>query len=177
MLRSLEPANGEAILPLAELKQRVRILANDEDADVTRMRDQAIDWVERYTGIALSQRQFEYHDQQFCRRIMLPAGPIVSVDAIAYDDTTGAEQEMTAADWRFGGGAVFTSAGKRWPVSIGDPGSVRITFTAGLEDAETEAPGLINAVCVAVAQIFANRENPDWVPVANCADHYRMPGL
>lgn len=177
MLRALTPADGEAILPIEDLKARIRVIDTAEDADITRMRGQAIDWVERYTGIALDRRQFEYADRQFCRRIALPVGPIASVDAIAYDDTNGAEQVLTTADWRFGGGAVFTAAGKRWPVSIGDPGSVRITFTAGLEDAEAEAPMLIAAVCVGVAALFANREAPDWGPAAACADQYRMPGL
>lgn len=177
MLRALAPANGEVILPLAELKQRIRQIDDFEDADIGRMRDQAIDWVERYTGIALSRRQFEYADRQFCRRMMLPMGPLVKVDTITYNDTNGAPVALTEADWRIGGGAVFTAAGKRWPASIGDDGSVRITFTAGLEDAAAEAPMLIAAVCVGVAQLFADRENPNWEPVRNCADHYRMPGL
>jgi uncharacterized phiE125 gp8 family phage protein len=177
MLRALEPANGEAILPLADLKARIRQIDDAEDADIGRMRDQAIDWVERFTGIALLQRQFEYADRQFCRRIMLPVGPIASVDAIAYDDSLGGEVELTSTDWRFGAGAVMSGAGTLWPMSIGDPGSVRITFTAGLENAEEEAPLLIAAVCVAVAAMFADRENPDFTAAMNVASSYRMPGL
>jgi uncharacterized phiE125 gp8 family phage protein len=185
MLRALAAPDGEAILPLADLKARVRILSNDEDETVTRMRGQAIDWVERYTGIALDKRQFEYADRQFCRRIGLPIGPIVSVDAIEYDDAAGELHNLTAADWRFGAGTVLSAAGKRWPASDGEPGSVRIKFTAGLQNAATEAPSLIAAVELLVAHWFANREAVSAgnaateVPfgVSSLCDQYRMPGL
>ena len=177
MLIPLDPANGEPILPIADLKARIRVLHSSEDADIERMRDQAIDFIERYTGVALSRRSFQYLDKQFCRAVVVPVGPVYEVTAIAYDDSAGSEVNLTDADWRVGAGAILPAPGQRWPYSSGDPGSVRITFTAGLEDAAEQAPLLIAAVEVAVAALFDNREAPNWTAAMNLADSYRMPGL
>lgn len=176
-LTALEPIDGEAILPLAKLKQRIRVLSDDEDSDIERMRDEAIDFVERYSGTALQQRSFAQADNQFCRWIKLLAGPIGEVTAVTYRDTAGAEIALTSTDWSYGDGYLSAAAGRPWPNASGKPGAVSITFTAGLENAETEAPMLIAAVAVAVAAMRDNREAPDFTTAMRCADQFRAPGL
>lgn len=175
MLTPLDPVDGEAILPLATLKRRIRVLSTDEDSDIERMRAQAISFVEVYSGIALSRRAFRWSDKQFCRAMNLPVGPLVSVEAIEYTDTTGVTVELS--DWYVGTGSVSPLAGQSWPFASGQDGAVRIDFTAGLEDAEAEAPMLIAAVEVGVAALRASRDKPDWSGAMACADQHRMPGL
>lgn len=177
MLVALEPATGEDILPLALLKARVRVLASNEDTDIERMRAQAIDFVERYSGKALQRRQFQWMADRFCTRIALPVGPVESVDAISYYASDGTDTALEASDWYLGAGVVQASTGSVWPVSSGQTGSVRVTFTAGYEDAEAEAPLLIAAVEVAVAALFDDRESPNWGAAMALADSYRTPGL
>lgn len=177
MLIPLEPADGEEILPIALLKARIRVLANNEDTDIERMRAQAIDFVERYSGKALQRRQFQWVADRFCSRIGLPVGPVESVDAISYYSSDGTDTALVDGDWYFGAGVVHAAAGSSWPASSGQAGSVRITFTAGYEDAEAEAPLLIAAVEVAVAALFDNRESPNWGAAMALADSYRTPGL
>jgi uncharacterized phiE125 gp8 family phage protein len=177
MLAALTPANGEAILPLDLLKARVRVIADDENQDITRMRLQAIDFVERYSGVALQRRQFQWADRQFCYAMRLPIGPLESVDAIAYVAPDGTLTDLAEGDWYVGGGVLSAAAGKRWPYASGQAGAVRVTFTAGFEDAENEAPMLIAAVEVGVAALRASRDAPDWSGAMACADSYRMPGL
>lgn len=177
MLTPLAPADGETVLPLDLLKARVRVLSNDEDYDLERMRAQAIDFVERYSGCALQRRQFLYSDRQFCSSMRLPIGPVQSVDAINYVSGDGANVELEAGAWHAGGGIVQPRAGTHWPYASGQEGAVRITFTAGFESAELEAPMLIAAVEVGVAALRASRDAPDWSAAMACADSYRMPGL
>lgn len=177
MLTSLEPADGEEILPLATLKKRIRVLSNDEDTDIQRMRAQAIDHVERYSGVALQARQFQWSVDRFCARMSLPVGPVMSVDAIEYYATDGTDTQLDSADWLATGGAIVPAYGTVWPHTMSAPGGVRITFTAGLTDAEDQAPMLIAAVEVGVAALRASRDKPDWSAADACADTYRMPGL
>lgn len=175
MLIALEPADGEAILPLEKLKARVRVIAADEDEDIASMRDQAIDFVERKFGKSLSQRAFQWIDSQFCTSMRLPMGPVISVEGISYYATDGTDTALADGDWLFTGGAVVAPIGGTWPDASDVPGSVRVTFTAGFSDAETEAPLLIASVCVAVAAIYENRESPNWTPAINVASSYWTP--
>jgi len=185
MLTALEPAIGEDILPLAALKARLRIMHDDEDEDLEAMRAQAIDYVERYSGVSLQSRSFQMTDKQFVRAIPLLIGPVVSIDAISYDQSDGTTVDLTEDDWRLSGGHILAAAGTSWPYASGDPGAVRVTFTAGLTNAQEDAPALIAAVCLLAGHLFANREA---VNVGNIvsempfgvyalADSYRMPGL
>jgi uncharacterized phiE125 gp8 family phage protein len=177
MLIALEPADGEAILPLAKLKARVRVIANDDDADIERMRLQAIDFVERYSGQSLQSRSFQWVDKQFCRSMALPIGPVTEVTAISYFAADGTDTALDEAAWYVGAGMVSPAVGTVWPFASGQAGSVRITFTAGFADAENDAPALIAAVEVGVAALYENRENPDWSASKALADSYRGPGL
>jgi len=177
MLIALEPADGEAILPLDLLKARVRVLNTDEDADIARMRLQAIDFVERYSGCSLQSRTFQWMQDSFCSRIRLPIGPVVSVEGVSYYATDGTDTDMVDGEWLVSGGAVQAAIGTSWPHASVLPGSVRVSFTAGFTDAENEAPALIAAVEVAVAAIFDNREAPNFSAAMALADSYRGPGL
>lgn len=177
MLTPLGPADGEVILPLALLKARVRVLDTSEDGDIRRMRAQAIDSVERYSGCSLQSRQFQLLDKHFRAGLRLPIGPVSSVDAISYYAADGTDTPLVPEDWFFGAGVLNPAPSTRWPYSSGQDGSVRITFTAGFANAEAEAPMLIAAVEVAVAALFDNREAPDFTASMACADSYRMPGL
>jgi len=177
MLTSLEPADGETILPLAALKVRLRIETEDDDADLSRMRAQAIDTIERYTSKALQQRQFQWLDKQFCTRMRLPMGPVESVDAISYIDSQGTDIELSAEDWYLGAGILHAASGKSWPYASGQDGAVRITFTAGFADVERDAPSLLLAAEMVVAAMYADRENPNMQPALNMADRHRTPSL
>jgi uncharacterized phiE125 gp8 family phage protein len=171
------PFDGETILPLALLKKRVRILSDDEDTDLQRMRAQAIDHVERYSGVSLQSRSFEWAQDGFTDLIRLPVGPVVSVQGISYYSTDGADTELVDGAWLASGGMVMAAHGTSWPFASYVPGGVRITFTAGLTNAEEQAPMLIAAVEVGVAALRASRDKPDWSAADACADAYRMPGL
>ncbi len=177
MLVALEPADGEAILPLALLKARVRVTDSAEDTDIARMRLQAIDFVERYSGQSLQSRSFLYTARQFCWAMELPVGPVASVESVEYFSTDGTDTALDVADWYLGGGILSPTVGTVWPIASGQAGSVRITFTAGFVDAENEAPALIAAVEVGVASLFDSREKPNWGPTMALADSYRGPGL
>lgn len=184
-LTSVTPADGEAILPLALLKKRIRVKATDEDTDIERMRAQAIDFVERHSGVALQRRAFVQTDKQFCRSMRLLVGPVASVEGVTYRDTDGTDTALDDAAWFLGGGYLSAAAGTSWPYASGQEGAVSIEFTAGLEDAEAQAPSLIAAVELMVGHLFANREGvnvgnivtPMPFGISALCDQYRTPGI
>src|ERR1044071_5422467 len=107
--------------------------------------------VERYSGKALNRRTFQWVDKRFSPQLPLLRGPVHSVDAISYLDGAGAEIELEPEAWHLGADAVCAASGTAWPSSNGLAGSVRVSFTAGYDDAEMEAPALIAAVCAGIA--------------------------
>lgn len=177
MLTALEPADGEAILPLDLLKERVRVLSSDEDGDIARMRDQAIDLIERTLGKSLQVRQFQWSGNQFASPIRLPMGPVISVDSVIYYASDGTDTPLDPADWLFSDDCVQAAIGTSWPTASDVPGSVRVIFTAGYEDAEADAPLLISAVEVAVAAIRKDRAAPNLDPSLNVGLSYWSPAL
>jgi uncharacterized phiE125 gp8 family phage protein len=64
--------------------------------------------------------------------LYLPRPPIISVDAITYTDTTGAETEIAAEAIRLDGrGRVSPAPGYTWPAVALAPGGLVIDYTAG----------------------------------------------
>lgn len=180
MLTALAPADGDAILPLADVRSALNLTADDSfhDARIIRARDAAIDFAEGYTGKALSRRLFTYHVAQFSSVIALPIGPVVADDAaISYSDGDGGETALVEADWTFGGDSLFAPVGTGWPLASGFPGSVRITFTAGYETPDDIPPMIMAGVVVAMAAMFENAASPDLSAAMRCLDRHRAPIL
>lgn len=167
MLTPLTPPAGDTILPIADARAALNIIGLDHDARITRARDGAIDWAERYTGIAFLERQYVWAVDVFTAAIRLPRGPVVSVDTIAYRGTDGAD--AVVADWYLAGDKVLASYGSTWPA--GD--NVRVTFTAGHATIEAVPPMLMSGMIVAMAAMFADAESPDLTGAQRCLDLVR----
>ncbi len=180
MLTALTPANGDSILPLAAARAHLNLTADDSfhDTAVIALRDAAIDFVERYTGKALSQRLFEWSVDRFTSVIDLPIGPVSPVGAaISYYGSDGVDTALVEGDWFFGRGRVVAASGKTWPYANGFPGGVRITFTAGYAT-PAEIPFLLLAgVKVAMTAMFEDRAGPNLRPAMACCDLHRTPVL
>lgn len=180
MLTALEPADGDAILPLADARAHLNLTADDSfhDTAVIALRDAAIDFVEGYSGKALSPRQFEWSADRFTSSIALPVGPISSDGAaISYYDSDGADTALADGSWHFGRGQVVAASGQTWPAANGFPGGVRVTFTAGYATPQEIPPMLLAGVKLAMTAMFEDRSNPDLAGAMRCIDRHRGPGL
>lgn len=168
-LSRLAPIDADTILPIADARAHLRIVTETHDARITRARLSAIDWAERYTGLAFLEASFLWTVDAFQTRIDLPRGPVTSVDAIEYRGSDGDDVSLEAADWYLARSRVSAAYGTSWPT--GD--HVRITFTAGHADVASIPPMLMAGMIVAMAAMFENAESPDLSGAERCLDMVR----
>lgn len=158
-LTALEPIDADAVLPLADAKVQLRVDGDDDDPLIQALTLSAIDWVERYAGVALCRRQFRWVGEGFPATMRLPMRPVVSVDTVAYLDSAGAEQSLVAPAWRVSGDAVVAGPGVSWPSTLSGAGAASVTFTAGYGDVLAEAPALHSAVRMLLGDLYKFRES------------------
>lgn len=152
MLRRVTPLDGEAILPLTDAKEHLRVLHSDEDSLIAAARDAACAYIERQYGVALAPATFAWSMKRL-EDTRLPVRPVTSITEVRYVDSAGAEQ--TYADARLISGAVVPAFDGSWP---GSYGSAEIEFVAGFEDVANEAADLMAAVKLMTGHLYANRE-------------------
>lgn len=180
MLTALAPADGDSILPLADARAHLNLTSDESyhDTAVIALRDAAIDFVETYTGKALTQRQFEWSADQFTSVIDLPIGPVSPDDAaINYYESDGTDTALVEGDWFIGRGRVVAATGRTWPYANGVPGGVRVTFNAGYPTVADVPTMLLAAVKLAMTAMFEDRASPDLSAAMRCSDLYRAPIL
>jgi uncharacterized phiE125 gp8 family phage protein len=148
-LTRLTPIDGETILPLADSKLHLRVNHTDEDDLIASLRNAACEYVERVSGVALSEADYLWEGTSFSRVSALPVRPVTAIGSVTYTDGDGAS--ATYADARLVNGAVFPAFGESWPAAYG---YVAVTFTAG----GTAPDDLLAAVKLLLGHLYINRE-------------------
>lgn len=154
---------GEALLPLAQCKAHLGLMAEDTDDDalVAAFRDAAIEFVERYCGLYLGPREgLIWRAERFpasdTAPILLGAGPVTEITAISWTDNAGAPATGDVADYRaFSRGDVLPAWGETWPSDVS--GGIEIEFTAGFPDNGCPA-SLLHAARLFLGHLWINRE-------------------
>ncbi|HEU0045084.1 head-tail connector protein [Sphingomonas sp.] len=152
-VRPAAPLDAEAVLPLALVKQQVRVTSSDDDVLLEQLRLTALSQIERVCGRSLQRRAWTVTFDRFADTARLPIGPVSSVTGVSYLDAAGAAQAVLSADWRLSGDVL--RAASVWPFARGE---VTVTVTAGWLDAKAEAPELVTAALMLVAHWYQNRE-------------------
>lgn len=175
MLTPLAPFDGDTILPLADAKEHLRLTDSDtfHDASAEAARDDAIAWFEDYASVSLEERQFLWTEGSFADPMRLPRRPVTEIDGISYYDEDGTDTALVEADWYFGDNALAPAAGTSWPCTSGQPGNVRVTFTAGYETAADIPLNAMRAIKLALSAYFENRSSPDLKVAQWHADMFR----
>lgn len=151
---------GEALLPLAECKQQMKVDTDDDDALIEVLRDAALEFVERYCSVRLTETTgLAWKAEGFpCagRPIVLGVEPVSAITAIAWLDGNGAAVTGDASDYRVGlHGELLPVIGGDWPSDVG--GGVEITFTAGYADGAAPR-SLLHAARLFLGHLYKNRE-------------------
>lgn len=179
---------------LEVVKARLGIASNHRDAELQDLVSAARERVEDYTGHVLTRRVVTQYPARFVagRGLAVNAWPIVSLDGVHYLDAAGVEQEFLGARLVNGlqPARVFAPVGLSWPVT-GDPPGIRMTFTAGYDEAAAAGDPdavprqLITALLLLVGHWFENHEavvvgtSAVELPmgVRDICSDFRLPGI
>ena len=169
---SVVTAPAGAAVTLADVKDHLRIDADDDDAYITRLIAGAAARVEAYTGRRLIEQTLDVYmsDLPIVRTRFLPVAPVSSVTSIEVE-TTDRYVTVPPADYdlvTFGGPdapqpLIRRATGASWPAwdtSLEYP--VRIRVVAGYGAAPADVPeGLRQAISIIVGGWYEARQ--DWV--------------
>lgn len=157
---------GAQVLTLDEVKKHVEVEGTTaHDAQLTRLIQQATDFVEGPTGklLALNEQTWEMRLDRFCPYIQIPIWPIISVDQIQYVDLDGATQTLDAAVWEadvYDNPAMIRARSERsFPGTKWQFNAVTITFTAGWPADPGVPEDLKGALLLLIGHWFDNRED------------------
>ena len=147
---------------LAVAKQHLRIAADDTDmdAEVSRLIRAATARAQKATGRALAVQSWRLILDRFPKgAISIPLPPLRSVEAIAYTDVSGVEQDLDESTYLvnpFGLiGQVTPAMGKCWPATASQDMALRIDFTAGYDEVPED---ILAAILLLVGHFDQNRE-------------------
>lgn len=178
-LRLITPSN-DLVVTLVEAKAQLRVYHTDEDDYISGLVDVANDYlcgensfISRSVGAGMKweltldrfphghgwPREYFHDGNNGHNRVKLPKPPLVSVDAVYYTPSTNVEVQISGfRTLDIGvkdGGSILPAYNTQWPATNGQPGSVRIQFTAGYE----KVPASIkHAALLLIAHWYENRE-------------------
>lgn len=146
-----------ALVTLAQVKQQLNVLHNDDDALLELLIDtvsQKLDGPKGILGQSVGEQTLVLKTDAFpCEP--LPCGPILSVTSIGYLDSAGDAQTLTeTTDWVLRADGTVTPVAS-WPGLDDDPEAVTITYVAGQES----VPAPIKwAALLMAGYLYLNRE-------------------
>lgn len=186
MIKVITPPTGTPV-SLAEVKLNLRIVQDDEDADVQRMINAATDMVQgRLNRFLLAQTveiALDFFPWPFVRDpantwgiVTLLGAPLVNVVSVKYYDGTGTLQTLDPANYivnDYVEPAELTPAyNTTWPVAQLRRAAVQIRYNVGYADAAHVPESIRQWILLAVGTMYANRESAAGVQMYSLPDDF-----
>jgi len=168
-LHLLELVTAPTALPvtLAEVKAQLRIEHDDEDLYLDRLINAGIGMIDAKGMLGqglITQTWAQWMANSPPREVALQLGPVQSVTAVKYYDTSGDLQTDTLANYNIFGlsrnKTIKPKTGYNWPTAQVRQDAIKIEYVVGFGDASTDVPDTIrHAMLMLVAYWYENREN------------------
>ncbi len=166
---------------LDEAKNNSNVEHNDDDTLIQRLIADATDYVEKYTGLDLVQRAWDYKFDQFpSGDIVLPKYPAVSVTSVTYTDMTLSPNEQTLATTVYGldsGGTdavLYLKYDQVWPSHTVVHNGITVRFISGYaglgspEDLTANIPqGIKGRILMMVSEMYERRGAKNEMPITS----------
>lgn len=145
---------------LAEAKAQCRVDGTDEDALINGLIAAATAHVEERTGRTLIDRVYLVTFDAFSDRMVLPVGPVMTVDGVDYIDAGGVERVLSSATYIVDStnepNAIYLAPGKSWPDTQDRKNAVMVEVTCGYD----AVPAAIKqAILLLIGDWYRNRES------------------
>ena len=133
-------------ISIAEVKSNSNIFHNDDDVLIQGYIDAAVEYVEKYCGIALIERAGNIYIDCFTDVIYSPIHPLKDVSAINYIDQNGVTQTVNSSiykvDYKSNPSKISLKANQSWPDTANELNAVIIESEIGYGNA-SEVPNAI----------------------------------
>ena len=162
---SIVTRSNVQVLDLDQVKAHLRVFTDDDDDLITAYIGAATDYIDGVWGIGVSllTTQWRYTLDYFQQVMRIPIGPVQSVDAIEYRDTTNVwntvDPTLYYVDLSRSPACINLSYNKVYPqVTLPQGSAVRITFTAGYGATPASIPRDIQyAMLLMIGSYYENR--------------------
>lgn len=158
MIKVITPPTAEP-LALPEVKANLRVVFDDEDADITRMIRAARQMAEERLNRALMPQVLAFGADGFCGALKVPRPPVVEIDSITYIDSDGEPQPL--ADYLVDGFAdpplISAAPGASWPSTRAQSGAVVVQYQAGYADAASVPEPIRQWMLLAINAFYEHR--------------------
>lgn len=178
-------APTDDLFTVDELKSMLRITSDSNDMLLASYRDAAVEYVEGVCGCSIMKQQWQLglaefpyweeritrgRDSYLPRPILLPRGPLISLESIDFVDSNGASQKYTdgVVDDLSKPPAIYPPYGLVFPIARYDANSVKVKYTTGMGWNGTEATPdkVMETIKMAVRFLVAHFfENAEPVPI------------
>lgn len=160
-------AAGSLAVPLATVKEFLRVTWDEEDTTLEIILRSAIQSIEDYAATSLISQGFRKYRSEFPtmygkdRSMFLGMRPLVSVASVTYYDIDGTQQTLSTDVYSVTEAGsnpwVNLKPGQVWPATEIRENAVAINFTAGYGSAGVVPRDLVSAVLLACADKYRNR--------------------
>lgn len=156
-LNPIAPRPEQTLLTLEDAKRQLDVTFDDDNTLIQSQINEAISWVEGYTGRWLYPVNLELYTGNLTQPVVrLPGVPILSVTSVLVDG-------VAVAGFRTIPGSQYTvlpPAGQLWPYTVAGMGGTVITYLAGYPDG-TCPPALISAVKAMLNILYDKPTGPE----------------
>jgi uncharacterized phiE125 gp8 family phage protein len=150
------------MVSLEEAKRHCRVDFNDDDDLIFALIQTATSYFDGYSGVlgrALLPQTWRQDFDGFYDVMRLPVGPVQSVTSVIYQDISGVDQTLSAAQYVLltddYGSYIQLAADQSWPNVGQRADAVRVTYSAG---SATVIPAIRMAALLLIGHWYANRE-------------------
>lgn len=148
-------------LTLDEAKAHLKVDSSDEDAYITLLLKASRKMCETYAGLSFATQTRQVKLDSFpCGSIILPYGPVQSVESMIYIDPDGVETELFVDDDFLidlsNGLTRVSPVGTNWPTADNINGAITIEYISGYDDIPEEAKV---AILLTLASLYENRQD------------------
>lgn len=156
---NLVTKHGTPFVSLDEVKDNLRVAANDEDTLISRLVNTACQYVQECSGKRLNKDTYSYTLSGFPDQLTLPLMPVSSVSEVQYYDLNNASQ--VTADYRFfnneDGPYLLPLEDQEWPDTYERYDAVKVTFVTGYPSTMLFPENLKHAAIMLASHWYENR--------------------